>query len=123
MRHAAGLPDAHPVDARSSSSAATTHYRAQGERHLWNPRTIAALQRAVRMEDVKSYEEYAALINDQSRRAPSRCAACGSSSRPTTPVPLDEVEPATEIVKRFATGAMSFGSISARSPRKPGASR
>ncbi|HVU02700.1 MAG TPA: glutamate synthase large subunit [Polyangiaceae bacterium] len=88
------------------------HYRAQGERHLWNPRTIAALQRAVRMEDVKSYEEYAKLINDQSQE-PITLRGLWEFVPSSTPVPLDQVESAADIVKRFATGAMSFGSISA----------
>ena len=87
------------------------HYRAQAERHLWNPRTIAALQRAVRMEDAKSYEEYAKLINDQADglltlRGMWEFGTNGKS------VPIEDVEPATAIVKRFATGAMSYGSIS-----------
>ncbi|HEY8943579.1 MAG TPA: glutamate synthase large subunit, partial [Polyangiaceae bacterium] len=88
------------------------HFRAQGERHLWNPTTVAKLQHAVRMEDVKSYKEYAAAINDpKSELITLRGAWELTSERP--PVPLEEVEPATELVKRFATGAMSFGSISA----------
>jgi glutamate synthase domain-containing protein 2/glutamate synthase domain-containing protein 1/glutamate synthase domain-containing protein 3 len=88
------------------------HYRAQGERHLWNPRSIAALQRAVRAEDAKSYEEYSALINEQSKGLIT-LRGMWEFVKEGSPVPLDEVEPASEIVKRFATGAMSFGSISA----------
>jgi glutamate synthase (NADPH) large chain len=87
-------------------------FRAQGERHLWNPSTVAKLQHAVRLDDVKSYKEYAATINEQTRglitlRGMWDFAPGGE------PIPLDQVEPTTEIVKRFATGAMSFGSISA----------
>ncbi|MBM4361511.1 MAG: glutamate synthase large subunit, partial [Deltaproteobacteria bacterium] len=88
------------------------HYRAQGERHLWNPRTIAALQRAVRAEDAKSYDEYAALINDQAGGLLT-LRGMWELVPSATPVPLEEVESAAHIVKRFATGAMSFGSISA----------
>ncbi len=88
------------------------HYRAQAERHLWNPRTIAALQRAVRMEDVKSYEEYAKLINDQASGLLT-LRGLWEFAKSDAPVSIDEVEPASAIVKRFATGAMSFGSISA----------
>jgi glutamate synthase domain-containing protein 2/glutamate synthase domain-containing protein 1/glutamate synthase domain-containing protein 3 len=88
------------------------HFRAQGERHLWNPTTIAKLQHAVRAEDAKSYEEYAAAINDAPTGAITLRSLWELVPSPK-PVPLEEVEPASEIVKRFATGAMSFGSISA----------
>jgi glutamate synthase (NADPH/NADH) large chain len=88
------------------------HYRAQGERHLWNPTTVARLQHAVRQDDVKSYKEYAEYINEHKDGLITLRGMWELvSDRP--PVPLAEVEPATEIVKRFATGAMSFGSISA----------
>jgi glutamate synthase (NADPH/NADH) large chain len=87
------------------------HYRAQGERHLWDPGTVSKLQHAVRMEDVKSYKEYSKLINDQSN-GPITLRGLWDLAPSGSPIPLDEVEPATEIVKRFATGAMSFGSIS-----------
>jgi len=88
------------------------HYRAQGERHLWNPTTVARLQHAVRQDDIKSYKEYAEYINEHKDGLITLRGMWElKSDRP--PVPLEEVEPATEIVKRFATGAMSFGSISA----------
>jgi glutamate synthase domain-containing protein 2/glutamate synthase domain-containing protein 1/glutamate synthase domain-containing protein 3 len=88
------------------------HYRAQGERHLWNPTTVAKLQHAVRAEDAKSYEEYAAAINNAPQGAIT-LRGLWELAPSQHPVPLEEVEPASEIVKRFATGAMSFGSISA----------
>src|SRR5690606_10434767 len=88
------------------------HYRAQGERHLWSPRVIGALQRAVRLEDAKSYSEYAELINNQGSSLITLRGMWGFVPG-TTPISIDEVEPASEIVKRFASGAMSFGSISA----------
>jgi glutamate synthase (NADPH) large chain len=88
------------------------HFRAQGERHLWNPTTVAKLQHAVRGEDAKSYAEYSAAINNAVDGAIT-LRSLWELVPSSTPVPLDEVEPATEIVKRFATGAMSFGSISA----------
>ncbi len=86
-------------------------YRAKGEYHLINPQTISKLQHAVRQENAAGYREYAALINDQSRRL---CTLRGlmEFKEAATPLPIEEVEPASEIVKRFATGAMSFGSIS-----------
>jgi glutamate synthase (NADPH/NADH) large chain len=88
------------------------HFRAQGERHLWNPTTVAKLQHAVRAEDAKSYAEYSAAINSAVDGAIT-LRGLWELVPSATPVPLDEVEPATELVKRFATGAMSFGSISA----------
>ncbi len=88
------------------------HYRAQGERHLWSPQAVGALQRSVRLDDAKSYQEYAKLINDQTQGFIT-LRGLWELNTADTPIPLDEVEPATEIVKRFATGAMSFGSISA----------
>jgi glutamate synthase (NADPH) large chain len=87
------------------------HFRAQGERHLWNPTTVAKLQHAVRAEDAKSYAEYSTAINQASFGAIT-LRGLWELVPSQTPVPLDEVEPAAEIVKRFATGAMSFGSIS-----------
>jgi glutamate synthase (NADPH) large chain len=88
------------------------HYRAQGERHLWDPGTVSKLQHAVRMEDVKSYKEYSKLINDQTG-GPITLRGLWELAPNGNPVPLEEVESAADIVKRFATGAMSFGSISA----------
>ncbi|MFL6012847.1 MAG: glutamate synthase-related protein, partial [Gaiellaceae bacterium] len=76
----------------------------------WNPETIAKLQHAVRANSAETFEQYSAAANgENARRATLRGLL---KFRETTPVPLDEVEPASEIVKRFATGAMSLGSIS-----------
>ncbi|MFI5300629.1 MAG: glutamate synthase large subunit, partial [Polyangiales bacterium] len=90
-------------------------FRAQGEAHLWTPKTISALQNAVRRHDAASYDEYARAINEQAR-GQSREAMTLRGLWDLVPagpaVPIDEVEPAETIVKRFATGAMSFGSIS-----------
>ncbi|HVJ20157.1 MAG TPA: glutamate synthase large subunit, partial [Polyangiaceae bacterium] len=88
------------------------HYRAQGERHLWNPTTVSKLQHAVRMEDIKSYKEYSEAINKQTQGLIT-LRGMWDLVPSENPIPLDEVEPVSEIVKRFATGAMSFGSISA----------
>ena len=86
-------------------------FRVQGERHLVNPTTISKLQNAVRQSNPQTYQEFARIIDDQSKalmtlRGMLELKPAGD------PVPLDEVEPAASIVKRFATGAMSFGSIS-----------
>ncbi|MGD0676005.1 MAG: glutamate synthase large subunit [Polyangiaceae bacterium] len=86
-------------------------WRVGGERHLWSPRTVASLQKAVRLEDGKAYADYSRAINEQGN-APFTLRGCLDFASTRTPVPLDEVEPAAQIVRRFATGAMSFGSIS-----------
>jgi glutamate synthase domain-containing protein 2/glutamate synthase domain-containing protein 1/glutamate synthase domain-containing protein 3 len=91
--------------------AGNIHYRVGGEHHLFNPLTISKLQHSVRSDSYETYKEYAQACNDQSRHlATLRGLMNFKFSR--QPVPLEEVEPASEIVKRFATGAMSFGSIS-----------
>ena len=86
-------------------------FRVDGERHLWNPATIASLQKAVRLEDAASYAEFAKLINEP-KDAPGTLRGLWDLVPIGPAVALAEVEPATELVKRFATGAMSFGSIS-----------
>ncbi len=86
-------------------------FRLRGEDHAWTPANVAHLQHAVRGNDPKNYAEFAASINDQSERALT-IRGLMALKLAETPIPLDEVEPAAEIVKRFATGAMSFGSIS-----------
>ena len=85
--------------------------RLRGEDHMWTPDTVAKLQHAARGNDAKSYEEYAHLMNDQSERLMTLRGLFELKSA-GKPVPLDEVEPAKDIVKRFSSGAMSFGSIS-----------
>jgi glutamate synthase domain-containing protein 2/glutamate synthase domain-containing protein 1/glutamate synthase domain-containing protein 3 len=112
MRHELAFPERTRAS-KQLQLGGTYHYRAQAERHLWSPRTIAALQRAVRLEDAKSYEEYAKLINDQATTGLITLRGMWEFDGQGTPIPIEEVEPASEIVKRFATGAMSFGSISA----------
>ena len=84
--------------------------RTDGERHLWSAQAIADLQQAVRAADPSRYRAYAARINDQTERQYTLRGML--RFRGGTPVPLEEVEPAAQIVKRFGTGAMSFGSIS-----------
>ena len=88
-------------------------YRIKGEYHLLNPATISKLQHAVRQEKFETFEEYAALIDQQNPpHMRPRVMSHAGRRTPGKPPPLAEVEPAREIVKRFATGAMSFGSIS-----------
>jgi glutamate synthase domain-containing protein 2/glutamate synthase domain-containing protein 3 len=86
------------------------HFRVDGERHLWNPLTVTRLRHAVVGDDPQAYEDYARAVNEQGRRL---CTLRGLFEFvPGEPVPLEEVEPACEIVRRFCTGAMSHGSIS-----------
>jgi glutamate synthase domain-containing protein 2/glutamate synthase domain-containing protein 3 len=86
------------------------HFRHTGERHLWNPTTVAKLQHAVRNNDAEAYAQYADAVNDQARRL---CTLRGLFEFvQAEPVPIDEVEPVDQIVRRFCTGAMSHGSIS-----------
>ncbi|MDR1534070.1 MAG: glutamate synthase large subunit [Planctomycetota bacterium] len=88
-------------------------YRRDGERHLWTPDTITLLQRAVRTGDQGAYREYAERINNQAREA-FTLRGLLSFKPAAVPVPLEEVEPEEAIMRRFVTGAMSFGSISDR---------
>ncbi len=85
-------------------------YRYHGERHLWNPTTVAKLQEAVQNNDVKAYEAFSVAVNEQAEQL---CTLRGMFEfKAGDSVPIEEVEPASEIVKRFCTGAMSHGSIS-----------
>jgi glutamate synthase domain-containing protein 2/glutamate synthase domain-containing protein 1/glutamate synthase domain-containing protein 3 len=87
------------------------HYRVNGEYHLLNPVTISKLQHSVKQQSFATFQEFSRAINEQNKQL---CTLRGLMElrKAARPVPLEEVEPATEIVKRFATGAMSFGSIS-----------
>ncbi|ABC64517.1 glutamate synthase large subunit [Erythrobacter litoralis] len=87
-------------------------YRLRGEDHAWTPTNIASLQHAVRGNDARNYEEFAKSINEQSERLLTIRGLMEFKPTSDGPIPLDEVEPAKDIVKRFSTGAMSFGSIS-----------
>jgi glutamate synthase (NADPH/NADH) large chain len=86
-------------------------FRVRGEEHMWTPESIAKLQNATRTGQSSTYKEYAKLINDQSRRHMT-LRGLFEIKPASAPIALEEVEPAKEIVKRFATGAMSLGSIS-----------
>ena len=90
-------------------------YRIRGEAHSWSPQSVSLLQHAVRGNSADKYRAYAKLLNEQSEklltiRGLFRIRSAEEDGR--TPVPLEEVESAKDIVKRFATGAMSYGSIS-----------
>jgi glutamate synthase (NADPH/NADH) large chain len=100
-----------PVLATMLDAGGEYAYRVRGEEHMWTPDVIAKLQHSTRTGKYETYKEYARLINDQTRRHMTLRGLF--DLKPAGPaVPLDEVEPAKEIVKRFTTGAMSLGSIS-----------
>ncbi|HXV69110.1 MAG TPA: glutamate synthase large subunit [Nitrospira sp.] len=100
-----------PAAIRQLDFGGEIHYRIQGEHHNWNPETIYKLQHASRSNDAKTYAEFAQLINDESKRRSNLRGLLDFKFAPQ-PIPIEEVEPAKDIVKRFNTGAMSFGSIS-----------
>jgi glutamate synthase (NADPH/NADH) large chain len=87
-------------------------FRVRGEEHMWTPDAVAKLQHSTRDNSFGTYKEYAQIINDQSKRHMTLRGLFDFKFGKCTPVPIEEVEPAKEIVKRFATGAMSLGSIS-----------
>ena len=86
-------------------------FRLRGEKHAWNPTSVRNLQHAVRGNNTQDYKAFAASINEQDKNLLT-LRGLFKFNYADKPVPLDEVEPVTEIVKRFSTGAMSFGSIS-----------
>lgn len=112
LRHREAYPQ-RELTAPYLASGGLYQWKADGEFHLWNPESIASLQDAVRNNNRERYREFARLINEQAKNpATLRGLLKFSAGKKITPVPLEEVEPVEEIVKRFATGAMSFGSIS-----------
>ncbi len=101
-----------PVLANMLETGGEYAWRARGEEHMWTPDAIAKLQHSTRANNFSTYKEYAQIINDQNRRHMTLRGLFEFKIDPSKAIPLDEVEPAKEIVKRFATGAMSLGSIS-----------
>ncbi|MEF9997147.1 MAG: glutamate synthase-related protein, partial [Burkholderiaceae bacterium] len=101
-----------PVLATLLDAGGEYQWRARGEEHMWTPDAIAKLQHSTRSNSYQSYKEYAQIINDQSKRHMTLRGLFEFKVDPGRAIPLDEVEPAKDIVKRFATGAMSLGSIS-----------
>ncbi len=113
MRHHRAYPEVE-VEGNTLDGGGNYQWRRDGEYHMWNPDTVAKLQQAVRITGYPTWKEYAKLANDETRHA---CTIRGllRFKHEQAPVPIDEVEPASSIVKRFVTGAMSFGSISKES--------
>ena len=101
-----------PVLAGMLDAGGEYAWRVRGEEHMWTPDAIAKLQHSTRANSWNTYKEFAQLINDQSRRHMTLRGLFEFKIDPARAIAVDEVEPASEIVKRFATGAMSLGSIS-----------
>jgi glutamate synthase (NADPH/NADH) large chain len=101
-----------PVLAHALDAGGEYAFRVRGEEHMWTPDAIAKLQHSTRSNNFSTYKEYAQIINDQSKRHMTLRGLFEFKLDPSKAITLEEVEPAKEIVKRFATGAMSLGSIS-----------
>ncbi len=115
-RHNLGFPEREDDGLPILANPGEFHWRAEGERHAWDPVSIANLQLAARTNSRDDYWNFAAHINNEERkRASLRGLLEFKEGSNGGPIELDEVQPASEIVKRFVTGAMSFGSISAES--------
>ncbi|MDB5798466.1 MAG: glutamate synthase subunit alpha [Paucimonas sp.] len=110
LHNQAFSPD--PLLANALDAGGEYAFRIRGEDHMWTPDAIAKLQHAARSGSFNTYKEYAQIINDQSRRHMTLRGLFEFKLDPSKAIPLDEVESAKEIVKRFVTGAMSLGSIS-----------
>jgi glutamate synthase domain-containing protein 2/glutamate synthase domain-containing protein 1/glutamate synthase domain-containing protein 3 len=108
-RHRKGYPPIR-VDDETLELGGFYQWRKGAEFHMWNPDTVAKLQYATRVNSYATFKEFSKISNDESR---ARCTLRGLLQfKKRNPIPLSEVEPAKDIVKRFVTGAMSFGSIS-----------
>jgi len=111
LRHQHAFAPAAP-DAGGLDPGGQYQWRRRGEYHLFNPHTVAKLQHSVRAGDYEMYKKYAQLVNEQSRHL-CTLRSMLKFKKGRRQIPVAEVEPASEIVKRFKTGAMSYGSISA----------
>jgi glutamate synthase (ferredoxin) len=110
LRHRAAYPE-RAVDVHSLATGGLYQWRATGEAHLFTPESVHALQKAVRTNSLPAYQAYARLINDQGRAHCTLRSLLEFKDAPT-PIPLEEVDSAEKIMRRFKTGAMSYGSIS-----------
>ncbi|HZJ15214.1 MAG TPA: glutamate synthase large subunit [Chthoniobacteraceae bacterium] len=109
LRHAHAFPD-RQVNGHALDAGGEYQWRKEGEAHLFSPQTIHALQKAVRSGDYATFKQYSALVNEQGKKHYTLRGLLDFKA--TTPVPIEEVESVEQIVKRFKTGAMSYGSIS-----------
>ena len=99
-----------PVLSNALDAGGEYAFRIRGEEHMWTPESIAKLQHSTKKNNFETYKEYAELINNQAHRHMTLRGLF--TFKTTTEIPLNQVEPAKEIVKRFTTGGMSLGSIS-----------
>ena len=114
LRHAKAYPDRPTERAhRELEVGGEYQWRREGEHHLFNPETVFKLQHATRTKRYDVFKEYTAKVDEQSTRLATLRGLFALKAGERPPVPIDEVEPVSEIVKRFSTGAMSYGSISA----------
>jgi len=112
-RHARGFGPEAASEEGLLPSGGHYQWRRRGETHKWNPATLAKLQAAVRANDAAVFAEYSRLADDETRELCNLRGLLEVVTEGRKPIPLEEVESATELVRRFVTGAMSFGSISA----------
>jgi glutamate synthase (ferredoxin) len=110
QRHNHAYPD-RQVNGNALEAGGQYQWRADGEAHLFNPQTIHTLQKATRTGDYKTFKEYSRLVDDQAKQLYTLRGLLNLKPN-RQPVPIEEVESVKEIVKRFKTGAMSYGSIS-----------
>jgi glutamate synthase (NADPH/NADH) large chain len=101
-----------PVLTNALDAGGEYAFRVRGEEHMWTPDAIAKLQHSTRTNSFQTFRDYARIINDQSKRHMTLRGLFEFRIDPAKSIPIEEVEPAKEIVRRFATGAMSLGSIS-----------
>jgi glutamate synthase (ferredoxin) len=109
LRHSHAFPD-RPTNGHTLDVGGEYQWRKEGEAHLFSPQTIHTLQKAVREGSYGSYKQYATLVNEQNQQFFTLRGLL--QFKPRQPVPIEEVEPIEAIMKRFKTGAMSYGSIS-----------
>ena len=110
LRHQDAFPQPKGIESPYLASGGIYQWKRDGEFHLWNPESISALQDASRLNDYAKYKEFAQLINNQSKNPTTLRGLV--TFRNTTSIDIEKVEPIESIFKRFATGAMSYGSIS-----------
>ncbi len=110
-QHRAAFSD-DPLLTSSLEAGGEYAFRVRGEEHMWTPDAIAKLQHSTRTKSFQTFREYSRIINDQTKRHMTLRGLFEFRVDPAKSIPLEEVEPAKEIVRRFATGAMSLGSIS-----------
>ncbi|HWP93601.1 MAG TPA: glutamate synthase large subunit [Thermodesulfobacteriota bacterium] len=110
MRHERAFPD-RPVDCKTLDVGGKYQWRHDGEYHMFNPQTVHKLQRACRTNDYEAFKEYSGLVNNHNKKL-STLRGLLEFKFADKPIPIQEVEPVESIVKRFKTGAISYGAIS-----------